>query len=295
MFASAIALGLVAASTVFAAPYSNSTLAAKPGNSTTVYKRCGTEISQAKVAEVEAKFKAEAAIPVHWHVIAKDKTPWGGWLSDKQIRKQIDVLNDAYARTGLKFKLESIDRTIDPQWFYEGCPATGTEANIKRALRKGDRKHYNVYSNEYAPLCALKEGLLGFSAFPWEWDQLIDGPILDGSVVHWGSLPNGPLLNYDLGYTLVHEFGHWAGLYHTFQGGCGRDGDFVDDTPDEAGSVNGCPIGLDSCPGRGIDSIHNYMAWTDDSCMREFTRGQIKRMAALLKQYRNIKVTIPFW
>ncbi|CRK32971.1 hypothetical protein BN1708_016210, partial [Verticillium longisporum] len=101
------------------------------------------------------------------------------------------------------------------------------------------------------------------------------------------TVPGGTQAGFNLGKTGTHEVGHWLGLYHTFQGGCTGSGDQVSDTPAQASFSSGCPIGRDSCPGQaGLDPIHNYMDYSDDSCYEEFTPGQDARIHSFWTTYR---------
>ena len=91
---------------------------------------------------------------------------------------------------------------------------------------------------------------------------------------------------FDEGDTLTHEAGHWLNLEHTFFGQCNKTGDFVDDTPPQKKPSAGCPEGKDTCRQPGADPIHNYMDYSDDPCITEFTPGQAQRMRDAWLFYR---------
>jgi hypothetical protein len=61
----------------------------------------------------------------------------------------------------------------------------------------------------------------------------------------------------------------------------------VADTPAEATPAFECPAGRDSCPGQpGDDPIYNFMDYSYDPCMNEFTVGQSARMDAAWGLFR---------
>jgi hypothetical protein len=91
---------------------------------------------------------------------------------------------------------------------------------------------------------------------------------------------------YGGGDTLTHEVGHWLMLEHTFAHGCAANGDWVADTAPEAMPQFDCPIGANTCPAPGVDPIHNFMDYTQDSCMNMFTKGQADRMSDAWLQFR---------
>ncbi len=213
-------------------------------------------------------------IDVYFHVITN--AAGQGNVSNGQISRQIDVLNAAFASWGWSFNLVSTDRTANNAWFAME-PGTTAERDAKAALRRGTADDLNIYSANPG------SNLLGWATFP---SGYASRPSSDGVVVLFASLPGGSAVPYHLGDTATHEVGHWMGLYHTFQGGCSNKNDLVGDTPAERSPAFGCPIARDTCQAAGVDPIENFMDYTDDACMFQFTAGQDARMDAQFSTYR---------
>lgn len=253
-------------------------------------ERCGVNLTQDEVDLEEALFQEDLdaihgpgmpAVPavnggqinVYFHVIHNGAT---GNISQATVNNQINTMNSAYSGTGWSFVLRSTDWTNNSTYFGMS-DGSNAEHNAKTALRTGTCDDLNIYSAKPAG------GILGWSNFP---SSCGNNRTDDGVVIDYRSMPGGSINHYNAGDTAVHEIGHWMGLYHTFQGGCGGSGDSVSDTPAERSANYYCPANRDTCNGGGTDPVWDYMDYSYDSCMYAWTVGQDSRMDSQFSTYR---------
>ena len=226
-------------------------------------------------------------IPTRFNMISDhdmtkaEKTRW-----NTLIAAQMKVLNDSYsgatasdaANTPFRFQLTETKFVNAPQWYH--VEPGKAERDMKKALYAGDSETLNVYAAD------IGGGLLGWAYFPQGYNN--GRGYIDGVVMLDESMPGGTAGKYAEGDTLTHEVGHWLALHHTFNAGCSASNDFVVDTPKEAQPQFDCPIGADTCTAPGLDPIHNFMDYTQDSCMNMFTPGQAQRMNDAWIDFRAI-------
>jgi len=259
-------------------------------------RRCGTHSvgNSIKFApeyeeELERDFHLRAPrglrIPMHFHVFTDGTAE--SLPERSQILEQVRVMNKAFGQ--IKFSLNGID-VIRSEEYYNKCGNNKKSKELKALYALDTTKYLNVY------VCAPGD-VLGFvDAFP---DEANEENTIHGVTIHKDTLPGGEA-PYDLGATLVHEAGHFFGLYHTFQGPldlwsyddqevCNGRGDFVGDTPPEASpNYGGCSGTRDTCPDHpGLDPVENFMDYSRDTCLNHFTPGQFRRMKAAIKTYKQ--------
>lgn len=271
--------------------------------------RCATRDGTAAEARAAAAKVAKAAgtsggvfVNVHWTVVHDGAA---GNLSRSDIEAQVRHLNAAWGGVadawsapgwqvawrpqmerpaGVFFTLTGVQYRDDAGFFASCSPTTGPAWS---AAHNVDTAHtMNVYS------CLPSDNLLGWTSFPSDMANETDGAAAAVFVRH-DTLPGVSSDDaFGLGNTLVHEAGHYFGLYHVFQGAtCSSDpaaGDGVaDTTPQRSPTYGSCAANREksSCP-PAVDGVTNYMDYSDDACMRVFTPQQIQLIHETVREYR---------
>lgn len=127
-------------------------------------------------------------------------------------------MNGAFAPAHLKFNLASLSFHQNSTWYGSDGPMTPLEAEMKHATKVGlGPLELDVWTVGFG--ADGTDTLLGYCYPPELYPTY---PALDGCTIQFGTVTGLPeevkQKGSELGYTLVHEIGHWAGLYHTFNG-----------------------------------------------------------------------------
>jgi hypothetical protein len=233
-------------------------------------------------AQYDPATGADYLIPVVFHVLRR--TNGTNDVSDARIAQQMDVLNEDFGAFGaglpgtntrIQFTLAGVTRSNNDTWYNDG-------GSYYNTLAWDTDEYLNIYTNNAG-------GNLGYAFIPSgggvvgnNFDRVVVLHSTVGRPAPYGS-------PYHLGRSATHEVGPYLGLYHTFQGGCTspsgcfNNGDLICDTNPEA-SPNFSPCTRTTCG--SPDPTRNYMDYSDDVCMNNFTPNQAFRMRCTLENFR---------
>ncbi|HEX8332015.1 MAG TPA: M43 family zinc metalloprotease, partial [Segetibacter sp.] len=247
-------------------------------------------------------------IPVVFHIVNQNPSS----IPDQVLIDALQDLNDGFSKAGnysasagadtkIRFCLAKKDPdggitsgiTRTTSFFSNSLNPVIDDARLKNLIQWDPSRYINVWYIKSMELEMFPQFYCG------TWTRVKKGgyatmpPLagaLDGIVVT------------DFKVMLIHEMGHYLGLYHTFEGpgclnnDCTVDGDKVCDTPPDAAiySAPSCGTPINSCSSDTLsgftvdmpDQIANFMDYGNESCQNLFTQGQADRMRAAIATQR---------
>ncbi len=261
--------------------------------------RIGAAIRRDKTDATADNGNEIKTIPVVVHVIHNGGTEN---ISQAQIERQIQILNEDYGKlpgspgngAGVDTRVRFCLTKIDPQGrCTDGIVRLKTLLTNHQPVDRAKLKQLSFWDNEHYlnmyVVSTISGNVGGYSSFPYSPAEE------DGIVVRHSLFGDSGTASGSGGRTTTHEVGHWFGLYHTFNGGCGQDtctdGDYVCDTPPVFNPNYSCTLNANSCANDTPnlpDQVRNYMDYTPDACKNMFTQGQKDRMTATLDTVRTL-------
>jgi PKD repeat protein len=230
-------------------------------------------------------------------------------IPDAQILAAIDHLNQGFAAQGYFAQQGATENTQIQFCLAKQDPDGNNTTGITRTqspltnlvmetddiqaknLSRWDPKEYiNIWVVKEISSLSLGSAVAGYAFFPSSHGNPEDGMICEAKTFGIGPAEDA---------VLIHEMGHYFGLYHTFEGGCKNDdcnidGDRVCDTAPDNATHTTCPFNscaTDVAPGSPFstdvnDFTGDFMDYSPFSCFHYFTPGQSARMQGALETVR---------
>jgi len=224
-------------------------------------------------------------------------------LANEKPTAMTNKLGGKRLDTGIRFTVDSIKYVTNDDWHFHCCC---THAGFNYKIEQ-----QNIFDQLVDKTTVRSKA----TVIVCDMSTKGGGTAGQSSISGSASCPGGPGFMVDRNSmneanggnadTLVHEFGHFLGLDHTFAEDCGgsygtcktenkcnpnlNKGDGLDDTPIHVkqGHCNIDASGepANSCPNQpGKDPLDNFMSYSSCHNMR-FTEGQVKRMRGTIDDY----------
>lgn len=276
-------------------------------------------------------------IPVVFHVIC-DNSQSSVNITDQQITSQLLALNASFSNfnnhtNGVDTKIVFCFAKTDPLGNATNGITRNTNGQNKYyifhngastdeiSLRNTDDWPSNHYLNIWVANLVDstpngEQDFIAKSHFPFVFDFIKDGIIINSKYCG-NNIGTATLTNFNNGKILVHEVGHWFGLFHVFENsriqidcsvdnnancdnctGTSANGDQIADTDPCSGPATCDSYWITNKNSRyscnsscqvqtTVISAENYMDYNFTQYMNFFSPDQKTRMRAMLNQYRN--------